>query len=147
VNLRFFSLIIIAVAVCLFMVFQATTESKATVLLPTQLLTGNTQGADLKRIRVGGKVSSDPIQYDVSPSFLLKFSIHNPGKIEELKPEELRTIPVIYQGIKPDMFTAGRDVIIDGEYKDGTLQANKLLTQCPSKYEPPSAEKMAQDYK
>ena len=45
------------------------------------------------------------------------------------------------------MFTAGRDVIIDGEYKDGVLQAQKLLTQCPSKYEPPSPEKMISNIK
>ena len=122
------------------MVFQATTESRATVLIPSQIISGDIRGADLSRIRVGGKVSADPIQYEVSP-FVLKFSIHNPGKeVSEQNPSQ--TIPVVYQGIKPDMFTEGRDVIIDGEYKDGVLQAQKLLTQCPSKYEPPSPEKM-----
>jgi cytochrome c-type biogenesis protein CcmE len=146
VNLRFFSIITIVVAILIFMVFQATTESRATVLIPSQIVSGDIRGADLSRIRVGGKVSADPIQYEVSPAFVLKFSIHNPGK-DLSEQNHSQTIPVVYQGIKPDMFTAGRDVIIDGEYKDGVLQAQKLLTQCPSKYEPPSPEKMISNEK
>jgi cytochrome c-type biogenesis protein CcmE len=34
------------------------------------------------------------------------------------------------------MFQAGRDVLIDGDFKDGKIVAAKLQTQCPSKYEP-----------
>jgi cytochrome c-type biogenesis protein CcmE len=34
------------------------------------------------------------------------------------------------------MFQAGRDVLIDGDFKNGTIVAAKLQTQCPSKYEP-----------
>ena len=49
-------------------------------------------------------------------------------------------IPVVYRGLRPDMFTSGRDVIIDGEFRDGVLTASSLLTQCPSKYEAPSPE-------
>ncbi len=49
-------------------------------------------------------------------------------------------VPVVYQGLRPDMFEAGRDVIIDGEFKDGVVIASSLLTQCPSKYEAPSPE-------
>ena len=142
-NLRFISLILAAVAICVFMILQATQESVATVLIPSQLLSGDTGKADLKRIRVGGKVSSLPVDYSVTPGFTLKFSIVNPGKDSDAQTTDAaKTVPVVYQGIKPDMFTAGRDVIIDGEFRDGTLYASKLLTQCPSKYEPPSPEKM-----
>jgi hypothetical protein len=34
------------------------------------------------------------------------------------------------------MFQAGRDVLIDGDFKGGKIIAAKLQTQCPSKYEP-----------
>lgn len=145
-NLRFFSIIAVVVAILAFMVLQATTESRATVLIPSEIARGETRGANLSRIRVGGRVSAEPIQYEVSPNFLLKFSINDPGKVEGAG-TSAKPIPVVYQGIKPDMFTEGRDVIIDGEFKDGVLQANKLLTQCPSKYEPPSPEKMMEDRK
>ena len=33
------------------------------------------------------------------------------------------TVPVAFTGIVPDMFAEGRDVIIEGRYVDGTLQA------------------------
>lgn len=46
------------------------------------------------------------------------------------------TVPVAYVGIVPDMFAEGRDVIIEGVLVDGTLQAQSVMTSCPSKYEP-----------
>jgi cytochrome c-type biogenesis protein CcmE len=36
---------------------------------------------------------------------------------------------------KPDMFAAGRDVIVEGRLKrNGTIEARQVLTSCPSKY-------------
>jgi cytochrome c-type biogenesis protein CcmE len=46
------------------------------------------------------------------------------------------TVVVAYTGVVPDMFAEGRDVIIEGRYVDGTLQAQTIMTSCPSKYEP-----------
>jgi cytochrome c-type biogenesis protein CcmE len=45
------------------------------------------------------------------------------------------TLPVRYNGILPDMFAAGRDVIVEGKVERGVFHANTLLTTCPSKYE------------
>jgi cytochrome c-type biogenesis protein CcmE len=46
-------------------------------------------------------------------------------------------VPVHYQGILPDMFAEGRDVIVEGRYDAGnTLAAKTIMTSCPSKYEP-----------
>lgn len=50
------------------------------------------------------------------------------------------TLPVVFTGIVPDMFAEGRDVIIEGRYVDGTLQAQTIMTSCPSKYEPKPGE-------
>ena len=44
-------------------------------------------------------------------------------------------LPVSYNGILPDMFADGRDVIVEGKFQDGTFHAKSLLTTCPSKYE------------
>jgi cytochrome c-type biogenesis protein CcmE len=44
-------------------------------------------------------------------------------------------VPVTYNGILPDMFAEGRDVIVEGTFVGGTLEAHTLLTSCPSKYE------------
>jgi len=44
-------------------------------------------------------------------------------------------VPVAYRGILPDMFSAGREVVVEGRYGDGGLAARQILTSCPSKYE------------
>jgi cytochrome c-type biogenesis protein CcmE len=82
----------------------------------------------------------EPIEYQSTPPFVLKFSVEDPK-------DPKGSIPVVYQGLKPDMFAAGRDVLIDGDYRSGVVQAAKLQTQCPSKYEPASPESQLQGQK
>jgi cytochrome c-type biogenesis protein CcmE len=48
-------------------------------------------------------------------------------------------VPVAYRGILPDMFSAGREVVVEGRYGGGALTARQILTSCPSKYEPAGA--------
>ena len=86
--------------------------------------------SDRAQIRLGARVADLPIDYSTSPSFLLRFQVHDikhPGG----------TIPVVYHGIMPDTLKAGRDVILEGDFKAGQFEASSLLTQCPSKYEVP----------
>ena len=46
-------------------------------------------------------------------------------------------IAVHYNGLLPDMFSEGRDVIVEGPSLDGeTFVATTVLTSCPSKYKP-----------
>jgi len=47
------------------------------------------------------------------------------------------SIGVIYDGLMPDAFGDGREVVVEGTYRhaDKTLHASKLVTKCPSKYE------------
>ena len=46
------------------------------------------------------------------------------------------SIPVVYQGIVPDPFRDGREIIITGEMKGGTFvgERDTLVTKCPSKF-------------
>jgi cytochrome c-type biogenesis protein CcmE len=45
-------------------------------------------------------------------------------------------VPVEYHGMIPDMFQAGRDVIIEGQLNGaGQFQADVMMTKCASKYE------------
>jgi cytochrome c-type biogenesis protein CcmE len=46
-------------------------------------------------------------------------------------------IAVVYDGLKPDAFADGREVVVEGAYRheDRALHASKLVTKCPSKYE------------
>lgn len=117
------------------LVFQASQSGTSTVLMPSELAAhANTP---MSRIRVAGRVTALPVDYKVEPAIELKFSIEDPGTVADKKPG---VVPVVYNGIKPDMFAAGRDVIIDGDFVGGVLTANKLLTQCPSKYEAPKVQ-------
>ena len=45
-------------------------------------------------------------------------------------------IPVVYEGVVPDPFREGREVIVEGRVRDGTLVAERdsLVTKCPSKF-------------
>lgn len=119
------------------LVYQASQEGTALVLQPTELLQKAGAANSLERVRVAGRVSAEKIEYDVEPKIELRFSVNNPSK-----DNPGNSVPVVYRGLKPDMFAAGRDVIIDGDYKRGVLYANRLLTQCPSKYQAPDPQKM-----
>jgi cytochrome c-type biogenesis protein CcmE len=76
-------------------------------------------------LRVTGKVTEDPIHWDVQ-NLSLAFVIG----------EGDARVPVRYKGIKPDMFQTGVDVIVEGRVgQDGILVASILMTSCPSKYQ------------
>ncbi len=134
-NRLFISIVLVFVVVGGLAVFQATRQTVSNVLIPSELISEKSP-EKLLRVKVGGKVSSIT-NYILEPSIELKFNVQDPGV--DINPQSV-SIPVVYKSLKPDMFTEGRDVIIEGEYSDGILKANKLLTQCPSKYEPPSPD-------
>ncbi len=98
------------------------------MLKPSELIGRAGQG-DLLRIRVGGRVV-EPIEYQTEPRMLLRFGVEDSSDGKGL------VAPVLFENLKPDMFAAGRDVLIDGDYVGGVIKAAKLQTQCPSKYEP-----------
>lgn len=76
--------------------------------------------------RLDGKVASGSVEYDQrAPRLSFKMT---DGK---------QSIGVVYDGLMPDAFAAGREVVVEGTYRhsDRTLVASKLVTKCPSKYE------------
>ncbi len=135
-NRYFILLIVVAAVLGVFLTYRAAQTTTSLVFTPTELLQEAktaSSNSRLSRIRVAGRVVAEEIDYQVKPNLKLEFTISDP------KTGEGR-LPVLYRGIKPDMFAPGRDVIIDGSYEGGTLLASNLLTQCPSKYEPPTPE-------
>ncbi len=76
-------------------------------------------------IRVAGKITADPIAWDVR-NLSLGFVIG----------DAQARLPVHYTGVKPDMFQPGVDVIVEGRLgPDGVFAASTVMTSCPSKYE------------
>jgi cytochrome c-type biogenesis protein CcmE len=93
-------------------------------------------------LRVAGRVVPGTIQWDPS-SLILKFAITEPPpsdgqpavtKVATTAPTPVRLVIVSRGQPKPDMFAAGRDVIVEGTLQDKTIQARQILTSCPSKY-------------
>ena len=79
-----------------------------------------------KQVRVTGQVVPDSVNQDTK-NFTLNFNITD-GKT---------TLPVFYQGVVPDTFKAGTDIVVEGKSdRQGVFHASKLITKCPSKYEP-----------
>jgi len=77
------------------------------------------------RLRMGGAVLEGSISKDVR-KLDVNFKIH----------QNEHVIDVFYNGITPDMFRDGSDVILEGSFtEDGVFVADVLMAKCPSKYE------------
>ena len=52
-----------------------------------------------------------------------------------------RRMPVVYRGIRPGNFRDAISIVAIGRYKEGRVEAEKLLVKCPSKYQGAEVEK------
>jgi cytochrome c-type biogenesis protein CcmE len=94
-------------------------------------------------LRIAGRVEAGTIAWDPS-TLTLKFAMNQPppdASDAGLKPVAVSAganFTVICRGQpKPDMFAAGRDVIVEGLLTPaGVIEARQVLTSCPSKYAP-----------
>lgn len=90
-------------------------------------------------VRVSGRVTAGSVQRRTSANGTeLRFTLGD--FVEGGAGDTAGVIPVEFSGIVPDMFAEGRDVIVEGKYAGGTLRARTVMTSCPSKYEPGSAQ-------
>ena len=95
-------------------------------------------GSDL---RVAGRVVSDTVSWDprsLTLRFLLEPTPAAAGQAPASGAAAGARLSVVCRGQpKPDMFAAGRDVIVEGRLVDGSkIEARQVLTSCPSKYVP-----------
>ena len=70
---------------------------------------------------------------------VVKSSVHHDG--DELRfrirdRDGTKSVPVTYTGTVPDPFRDGREVIVQGELRQGTFvgERDSLVTKCPSKF-------------
>jgi cytochrome c-type biogenesis protein CcmE len=82
-----------------------------------------------KRLRVHGFVVENSIES-------AQGSINSRFKMETRQPRSPAVIVAEFQGIPPDTFKGGAEVIAAGILStDGHLRADRIETKCPSKYE------------
>ena len=98
--------------------FSSSSEAKQ----PSDLLAGAAGGSyQVTGIVVPGSVSHHGDQ--------LRFRLGD-------REDPAESVPVRYTGTVPDPFRDGREVIVTGDYRDGTLvgERDSLITKCPSKF-------------
>ena len=80
------------------------------------------------------------------PGFVLEGSVEKVAETATLRfviADETRSykLSVVYQGVVPDTFKEGGEVVCEGTLdNDGTFHATTLLAKCPSKYTPVSTQ-------
>ncbi len=76
-------------------------------------------------LRVAGEVIPDSVQWN-SKDLKLSFRIR----------EGESSLHVDYQGVVPDSFKPGKEVIVEGKYTaEGLFRAATIMPTCPSKYD------------
>jgi cytochrome c-type biogenesis protein CcmE len=79
-----------------------------------------------ENVRVKGQVVPGSVEQETTGS-VLKFTIVDGGK----------SLPVAYQGVVPDTFKVGAEVVVEGQLNSaGIFQAHTVMPQCPSRYVP-----------
>ncbi len=79
-----------------------------------------------ENVRVNGQVAPGSVEQETAGS-ILRFTIIEGGE----------SLPVFYQGVVPDSFKVGNEVVVEGYLNsDGIFQAHTLMPKCPSKYVP-----------
>ena len=129
---KFFLGVALIVGAVGYLIYTGIQETSTYYLTIDEFLTKRETLAN-EGIRVAGRVQTGSINWDPK-------TLHLNFVMETFKPEgkvNNHGVLVRYQGILPDMFADGRDVIVEGQYHPGNaLMAKTIMTSCPSKYEP-----------
>ena len=120
--------LVVAVLVIAALIYAASTQTKKAVVRVDELLV---TGEARHRVRLGGRLTDGAISVTSQPERQVKFSVHD-------IPDGVKVIPVTFNGAMPDTLKPGRDVILEGDFDGKQFVAKSLMTQCPSKYVPPT---------
>jgi cytochrome c-type biogenesis protein CcmE len=101
-------------------------QQGATYWVTVGELRGSPLASSHGRVRLGGTVAPGSVAWDASHQHL-RFVVTDGAA----------SLPVLYSGVVPDIFSAGRQVVVEGSLgRDGTFAATTLLAKCPTKYNP-----------
>ncbi len=90
-----------------------------------------------KTIRIGALVRTGSVKWDAT-SIRLSFDITE---------DDQAMIPVVYNGVKPDMFREGQGVVVEGRMKNEVFHAEQLLVKHSEDYTvDPDHVKNKEDY-
>ena len=114
---------VIALAI-VYLIFT-TTQSTASYFLTVEELYDKGSTIYDRNVRVSGMVVGDSVDFN-SSDLILRF---------EIVGESGETLPVYFNGPKPDQMRQDAEAIIQGKFDGNEFTAQELLLKCPSRYE------------
>jgi cytochrome c-type biogenesis protein CcmE len=115
---------LIVVLVIGYLIFTSIQGSTAPYLTVTELQSREPSVYE-QNVRVTGVIQGESIDWNAQ-DLVLKFEIADEGG----------RLPVVYKGLRPDMFQGGAQAVVEGRYTEGGIfDAHNLVLKCPSKYE------------
>tara|TARA_B100000959_G_scaffold194852_1_gene203790 strand:+ start:495 stop:908 length:414 start_codon:yes stop_codon:yes gene_type:complete len=123
-QVKFTAASLIIVAAVFYLIYTGINQTSVYFFTVSELINKKATIAE-EGVRVNGTVVPGSIDQDKS-NLKVNFKITDSKK----------NLLVYYEGIIPDMFKENIDVVVEGTVdQKGNLNANTLLTACPSKYE------------
>jgi len=112
----------IAAALAVFLLYTSIAGGGTPMLQPSEL------DGRAERVTLAGHVVGFP-RGDAHGAGL-RFQLRN------IRGDTTARVTVLYKGSVPDLFRPGRDIVVDGQLRNGTFVAvpGTLITKCPSKY-------------
>ncbi|WP_341888031.1 cytochrome c maturation protein CcmE [Variovorax sp. YR752] len=116
--------VVVSVAAIAALVLNAFQSNLVFFYSPTQI--DAKEAPSNRTFRVGGLVQEGSVKRDgVKVNFVVT--------------DTAKTVPVIYEGILPDLFKEGKGVVAQGQLKDGVFVAREVLAKHDENYMPPEA--------
>lgn len=122
--------VVIALAI-VFLIYSGI-QSNATYFLTVDELYAKGEVQYNRPVRVSGKVVGDTIAFN-NRDLILSFDITS---------ETGETMPVVFNGPKPDQMRHEAEAILEGKYDGEVFTAQSLLLKCPSRYEEGTIEEV-----
>ncbi len=107
-----------------YLTYTGIRDTMAYYLTVSELLAKGPSGENVG-LRVAGEVIPDSVQWNPK-DLKLSFRIRDGES----------SLHVDYQGVVPDSFKPGKEVIVEGKYTaEGLFRAATIMPTCPSKYD------------
>ena len=127
-RLMFILVGVAGVGVAVALVLNALKSNVSLYFTPTQVM--NKEAPQGRSFRIGGLVQAGSVQRE-KDGLTVNFIIT----------DTVKSLPVIYKGILPDLFKEGKGVVAQGKMEaDGVMHAEEVLAKHDENYMPPEAK-------
>lgn len=116
------------VGVAVALILNALNNNVSLYFTPTQVM--NKQAPIGRDFRIGGLVEKGSLERE-NDGLTVNFVIT----------DTVKSLPVVYKGILPDLFKEGKGVVAEGKMgEDGVMHASQVLAKHDENYMPPEAK-------